>query len=99
MKLINFNCRKDFGTEYYLQLIQLGKHLPRPLKDKTVFQIAVSFDDYASWPYIQLTAGSNGLLGMLLAVHRFSLSFDLIAHTWNYNYLENSYDEEETDLG
>ena len=95
MNLINFNCRKDFGTEYYLQLIQFGRHFPHPLKDKSVFQIAVSFDDYASWPYIQLTAGSNGLLGMLLAVHRFSLSFDLIAHTWNYNYLQ---DAEETYL-
>ena len=93
-KIINFSIRKDFGTEYYLKVMSFGKHIPKPLKGRTVIQLSIGYDNYYSWPYMQITSGSNSLFGVLLCVYRYSFSFDLLGYTWNFSAHDKALEEE-----
>jgi hypothetical protein len=57
----------------------------------------VSWCDYSSFPYIQITSGSSGLLGILFWAYKFGFDIDVLSRTWNWNHLEKL-DEDETEL-
>ena len=103
MSLINFRHRYDFGHEYYVQILNTGRHFPKFLKNKSVLQFSVSWNDYASWPYIQITSGSGTALGVLFWVYKFGADFDLFSRTWSWDHLsddelDRGRDGEETKL-
>lgn len=87
--LIQILHREDFGHEYYAQIINFGKHWPRPFKLRSVMQLSVSWNDYPSWPYIQITSGNGGVLGVLVWVYKFGVDFDLLSRTWKFDHLED----------
>ena len=88
MKLINFKHREDFGHDYYVQILNV--------KNWSLLQVSVSWNDHPGWPYVQVTSGSNGLLGVLLWAHKFGLDVDILSRTWRWDYLEKE-DEEQYD--
>lgn len=88
-QLIELKHRYDFGHEYYIQLINI--------KRKSLLQVSVSWNDYPSSPYLQITMGSNGLLGILFWAYKFGFDIDFIGRTWNWDYLEKV-DGKETEL-
>jgi len=90
MNLFKASYREDFGHEYYVQILNLSKHFPRPLKRRSLLQFSVSWNEYASFPYFQLNMGSNGLLGIVFWVYKFGFDADICARTWDWSYLENS---------
>jgi len=88
MKLIQIKHRYDFGHEWYVQILNTSKHWPKLLKERSVLQFSVSWCDYPSWPYIQITSGSNGLLGILFWAHKFGCDIDVLSRTWSWRHLE-----------
>jgi len=88
MKLINLKHREDFGHDYYVQILNVKKW--------SLLQVSVSWNDSPSWPYLQVTSGSSGLLGVLFWAHKFGLDVDILSRTWRWDYLKKE-DEEQHD--
>jgi len=89
MKLINLKHREDFGHDYYVQILNV--------KNWSLFQVSVSWNDYPSWPYIQIKSGTGSTLSILFWAYKFGLDVDILSRTWNWDYMENI-NEEETEL-
>jgi len=94
MTFLKIKHREDFGPEIYFQLINFSKHWPKPVKRRSVLQISLSWNDYPSWPYIQITSGGGGLLGILLWVYKFGFDLDFMSRTWNFDYLQGVNEKE-----
>ena len=80
-KLIQFNVRQDFGTDVYVQVLNVRKW--------SLLQVSFSWNDYAGWPYLQINVGSNGLFGLLFWVHRIGFDVSLSSRTWKLDYLKD----------
>jgi len=88
MKLINLKHREDFGHDYNVQILNV--------KNWSLLQVSVSWNDYPSLPYLQVTSGSNGLLGVLFWAYKFGLDIDILSRTWRWDFTEEV-DEEQHD--
>jgi len=88
MKLINLKHREDFGHDYNVQILNV--------KNWSLLQVSVSWNDYPSLPYLQVTSGSNGLLGVLFWAYKFGLDIDILSRTWRWDYFKKE-DEEQYD--
>jgi len=88
MKLLNLKHREDFGHDYNVQILNV--------KNWSLLQVSVSWNDHPSLPYLQVTSGSSGLLGVLFWVYKFGLDIDILSRTWRWDYLEKE-DEKEYD--
>ncbi len=77
-KLIKFIHKKDFGNDYYVQVLNIKKY--------SLFQASVSWSDYGMFPYLQITMGSNGLLGCMLCLGKFGIDFDILSRTYSFDY-------------
>jgi hypothetical protein len=86
--VIKASHREDFGHDYYFQILNFGKHWPQPFKHRSLLQFSLSWNDYASWPYIQITSGNGGLLGIIIWVYKFGFDLDFMSRTWNFKHLE-----------
>lgn len=95
MTLIKLNHRFDFGHDWYVQILNTGRHFPKFIKNYSLIQISVSWNDTPGWPYLQIAFGSNGFLSILFWVHKFGFDIDIFTRTWNFKYLEKL-DEETT---
>jgi hypothetical protein len=92
MNLIQFKHRYDFGHEVYVQILNI-----RPKKYRwSLLQVSVSWSDHPSSPYLQITSGGNGLLGILFWAYKFGFDIDILSRTWNWDYMKEV-DEKETE--
>jgi hypothetical protein len=82
MSIIKFNVREDFWHDYYVQVLNIRKW--------SLLQVSVSYNDYASTPYLQITFGSNGFFSILSWVYRFGLDVDILSRTWNFDYMKDN---------
>jgi hypothetical protein len=81
MKLISFKYREDYGHEWYVQVFHN--------KRWALLQASVSYNDYASWPYIQIKSGMGTLLSIMVCVYKLGFDVGVCEHTWNFEYLED----------
>ena len=81
MSIIKFRHRYDFGHDWYVQVLNIRKW--------SLLQVSVSWNDYQSFPYLQMTFGSNGFFSILSWVGKFGLDIDILSRTWNFNYMNN----------
>jgi len=82
MKLIDYYKREDYGTDHILTLLK-GK-------TRSFVQVSVSWNDYPSFPYLQIAFGNNRLVDILFWVWKFGFDFELLGFTWaNWNREEN----------
>ncbi len=88
MKLINFKHREDFGHDWYVQVLNV--------KNCSLLQVSVSWNDWPSWPYIQVKSGSGSTFSLLFWAYKFGLDVDILARTWSW-YCEEKLNEKETD--
>ena len=88
MKLISFKHREDYGDEYYIQVLHN--------KRWALLQASVSYNDYASWPYIQIKSGMGTLLSIMVCAYKLGFDIGVCERTWNFDYL-NDLDVEEED--
>jgi hypothetical protein len=88
MNLFKFKHREDFGYEWYFQILNVGR--------RSLLQFSVSWCEYPSWPYIQISSGNGCGLSVLFWAYKFGLDIDLLSRTWRWDHLEEV-DEKETD--
>ena len=89
--LIRYNHREDFGHDWYVQILNIGRW--------SLLQVSVSWNDYPSWPYLQIKSGTGDVLSILFWAYKFGIDIDLMGRTWRWDYLEEVDGGEETDLG
>ena len=80
-RLIQFSYHEDFGGAYYVQVLTI--------QNRTPFQASVSWNDYPSWPYLQIRSGTGDVLSILFWAHKFGFDFTFIARTWNWDRYDN----------
>lgn len=85
MGLIKFKYRKDFGDEYYFQFLNLNGW--------SLLQVSVSWNDFPSWPYIQIKSGTGSTLSVLFWAYKFGFDIGFIERTWNWDYIKLNYEE------
>jgi hypothetical protein len=88
MNLIKFRSRQDHGHEWYVQILNTSKHFPKFIKNKSLLQVSISWNDDPDWPYIQVVSGYGTLFSLLFWIYRFGLVVDILSRTWNYEKLE-----------
>ena len=76
MKLITLKHRYDYGHDWYAQIL--------PTRKWALLQCSVSWNDYASWPYIQIKSGTGSVLSVLFWAYRFGFDFGIIERTWDW---------------
>lgn len=89
MNLIKLVHKEDFGHEWYVQVLNV--------KGWSLLQSSVSWNDYPSWPYIQIKSGSGSTLSILFWAYKFGFDIGILERTWKWDYLEEL-DENETEL-
>jgi hypothetical protein len=80
MNLINFKHREDFGHDWYVQILNI--------KRISLLQLSISWNDYESWPYLQIRSGTGDVLNVLFWVYKFGIDVTLIGRTWRWDYLD-----------
>ena len=68
--------KEDYGTDYYASLINIRKW--------SLFQVSISWNEYPSWPYLQIRSGSGDLFNVLFWAYKFGLDFAFMSRTWNW---------------
>jgi hypothetical protein len=86
-KLIQFNVRQDFGTDCYVQVLNV--------RNWSLLQVSFSYNDYAGWPYLQINMGSNGLFSLMFWVYKLGFDVSLLSRTWRWDRFDEDekYDE------
>ena len=79
--LVKYNKRKDFGTEYYIQILNI--------KRISLLQVSVSWNDYPSWPYFQLRSGTGDILCIIFWAYKFGFDATLIGRTWSWDFMKD----------
>ena len=85
-KLFKCALRKDFGTDCYVQFLNIKKW--------SLFQVSISWNDYQSFPYVQIKSGSGSLLSIIFWAYKFGFDVDILSRTWNWDYMNNIDDNE-----
>ena len=88
MKIVSFKHNRDYGHEWYVQVLHN--------KQWALLQASVSYNDYASWPYIQVRTGMGSLLSIMVCVYKLGFDIGVCEHTWNFEYLKELDEEEDT---
>lgn len=89
MKLINLKHRYDFGHDWYVQILNTGRHLPRPFKNISLLQISISWNDFPSYPYLQIKSETGNVLDVLFWAYKFGIDVTILGITWNWDYLKD----------
>ena len=85
-KLFKCALRKDFGTDCYVQVLNI--------KRWSLLQVSVSWNDYPSFPYVQIKSGSGSLLSIIFWAYKFGFDVDILSRTWKWDYMNNIGDNE-----
>ena len=95
MSFLRIKHRYDMGHDWYLQFLNTGRHVPQPFKYKSFLQASVSWNDYASWPFIQARSGGGSVFSFMIWVYKFGFDIGLIEHTWDWDRYK---DDDENDV-
>jgi hypothetical protein len=87
LDLFRYTYSEDFGATWYFQLLNFNKHFPVPIKRRSLLQWSFSWSDYPSWPYMQITSGSSGVLSFMFWAYKFGFDIDLFSYTWKMSSL------------
>ena len=87
MTLFQFKHRYDFGHDWYVQVLNV--------KNWSLLQVSISWNDYPAWPYIQIKSGTGSTLSILFWAYKFGLDVDIISRTWRWDYREELKEQED----
>jgi hypothetical protein len=85
MSLIKFKHNEDFGHEWYVQILNIRRW--------SLLQLSVSWNDYPSWPYLQIKSGTGSTLSVLFWAYKFGFDVGVIERTWNWNRVQDDENE------
>ena len=86
MSIIKFNKRQDFGTDYYIQVLNIRRW--------SLLQVSVSWNYFTSFPYVQIKSGSGSLLSIIFWAYKFGMDVDIFSRTWKWDYINSIEDNE-----
>jgi len=86
-QVAKFAHREDFGHEWYVQILNV--------KNWSLLQASVSWNEYPSWPYLQIKSGTGSTLSILFWAYKFGFDIGILERTWNWN----KYDEIDSENG
>lgn len=92
MKLFRYIHRYDFGHDWCIQILNTGRHVPKFMKDWSLLQVSIGWNDIPTWPYVQIKSGYGSTLSICFWVYKFGLDVDILSRTWKWYY------EQETEL-
>jgi hypothetical protein len=81
MNLIKFCHREDFGHDWYVQILNI--------KRLSLLQISISWNDYPSWPYLQIKSGTGDVFDLLFWAYKFGIDITILGRTWSWDHLNN----------
>ncbi len=81
MRLISFKHREDYGHEWYVQILHT--------KRWALLQASVSWNDYASFPFLQVKFGMGSLVNIMFCIYKLGIDIGVCEHTWNFEYLKD----------
>ena len=87
MTLFQFKHHEDFGHDWYVQVLNV--------KNWSLLQVSVSWNDYPAWPYIQVKSGSGSTFSLLFWAYKFGLDVDILSRTWRWDYREELNEQED----
>ena len=90
MNIIKLSHREDFGHDWYVQVLFT--------KRWALFQGSISWNDYASWPYLQISSGNSSTLSIIFWVYKFGLDVGIMERTWNWDAHQYFDGKEEEDV-
>jgi hypothetical protein len=99
MNLIRYAHRQDYGHDWYVQILNTGRHVPRPFRDWTLLQLSFSTCEHPGWPYIQIKSGAGSGLSILVWAWKLGFDIDILSHTWKYEYLDRAADKVNEQVG
>ena len=76
MNIIKLSHREDFGHDWYVQVL-FTKHW-------ALFQSSVSWNDYPSWPYLQIKTGNGSVLSIIFWAYKFGFDIGILERTWDW---------------
>ena len=79
MKLISFKHREDFGTELYTQILHN--------KRWALLQASVSWNDFPTFPFLQVKSGMGTLLSIVVSVYKLGFDVDVFSRNWDVSYM------------
>ena len=74
MGLIKFTHKRDYGHDWYVQLLNV--------RGWSLLQASVSWNDYPSWPYIQIKSGSGSTINLIFWAYKFGFDLGILERTW-----------------
>ena len=80
VKLIKLLHREDFGHEWHVQVL-FTDHW-------ALFQGSLLWNDFPSWPYIQIKSGTGSLLSIIASVHKLGFDVGFIERTWKWDRID-----------
>jgi hypothetical protein len=90
VNLITFKRREDFGTELYTQILHN--------KRWALLQASVSWNDFPTFPFLQVKSGMGTLLSIVVSVYKLGFDVGFMERTWNFEYLEDLDVDEENEV-
>jgi hypothetical protein len=75
MKLLEYRQKEDFGIEHIFTIIK-GKN-------RSFIQVSVSWNDYPSFPYLQIAFGNNRLIDILFWCWKFGFALEVFSNNWD----------------
>ena len=82
LSLAQFKHRYDYGHNWYIQILVT--------ENWSLFQGSVGWNDYPSWPYLQIKSGYGSTLSVLFCVYKFEIDIGFIERTWNWDYMNQN---------
>ena len=80
-QVAKFSHREDYGHDYYAQFLTI--------KNWSLLQVSVSWNDHPGWPYIQVTSGQARVFSLLFWAYKFGLDIDILSRTWRWDYRDD----------
>ena len=74
MNLFTTTFEENFGKEVKFSLLEV--------KGNCLLQVSLSWNDYPSWPYFQLSSGYGRLLNFFFYVYRVGFEIDVLGRKW-----------------
>ena len=74
MNLFDLKKSKDYGTNLYFSFLKTKRY--------TALQLSLSYCDYPSWPYMQISMGMGKVFGIFFYFWKVGFDFDILGNTW-----------------
>jgi hypothetical protein len=90
MKIVSFKHKRDYGHEWYVQVFHN--------KRWALLQASVSWNDFPTFPFLQVKSGMGTLLSIVASVYKLGFDVDIFSRPWNFEYLEDLDVDEEDEI-